>query len=42
MKILLAAALLGVLTLSACGKKGAPEPAGPRDQVTFPRTYPAR
>ena len=42
MKLLLVATMLSMLLLSACGKKGAPEPAGPRDQVTFPRTYPAR
>jgi hypothetical protein len=34
------ALLLGVLLLTACGKKGAPTPAGPPDQVTWPRIYP--
>ena len=29
MRVLLLAVLLGVLTLSACGKKGAPSPPGP-------------
>lgn len=33
--------LLAALTLAACGKKGAPSPYGPPDQVTYPRTYPA-
>jgi len=42
MKFFLVASMLAVLTLSACGKKGAPEPAGPADQVTYPRTYPQR
>jgi hypothetical protein len=27
--------------LAACGKKNAPTPPGPPDQITFPRTYPA-
>ncbi len=27
--------------LAACGKKGAPSPPGPADQVIYPRTYPA-
>lgn len=29
-----------LLTLTACGKKGPPDPPGPADQVTWPRTYP--
>jgi len=35
-------ALLFVLMLAlvACGKKGAPSPPGPPDQITWPRTYP--
>jgi predicted small lipoprotein YifL len=37
---LLLAILAGALVLSACGKKGAPLPPGPEDQVTYPRTYP--
>ena len=36
--LLLAAALLA---LAACGKKAAPMPPGPSDQVTYPRVYPA-
>jgi predicted small lipoprotein YifL len=35
-------ALLLALSLVACGKRGPPQPAGPPDQVTYPRTYPAR
>jgi hypothetical protein len=34
-------ALLGiVLALGACGRKGWPQPPGPPDQITFPKTYP--
>jgi len=36
--------LLGLalaLTLAGCGKKAAPTPPGPPDQVTYPRSYPA-
>jgi predicted small lipoprotein YifL len=37
--VLIALAL--ALTLTACGKKGPPEP--PEDEkVTYPRTYPSR
>jgi len=42
MKLLLTASLLALLTLSACGTKGSPKPPGPAEQVTYPRTYPAR
>lgn len=34
--------LLVLGTLAACGKKGPPMPAGPPDQVTWPRMYPTR
>ena len=37
--VLLCAALLA---LSACGKRGNPEPPGPRDDIIYPRTYPSR
>jgi hypothetical protein len=33
--------LAASLALSACGKKGAPQPPGPPEQVIYPRTYPA-
>jgi hypothetical protein len=38
--LLLAVALLGVFALAGCGKKGPPEPPGPRDQIIYPRSYP--
>ena len=34
------AALLAVAVLGGCGKKGAPVPVGPADQITYPRVYP--
>jgi hypothetical protein len=39
-RLLLAVALLGVFELTGCGKKGPPEPAGPPDQISYPRSYP--
>ncbi len=33
--------LMLALALAACGKKNAPVPPGPSDQVTYPRSYPA-
>ena len=30
------------LGLTACGKKGPPDPPGPADQITYPRSYPNR
>jgi len=38
--VLALAVALGLLV--ACGKKGPPEPAGPPDQVIYPKQYPAR
>ena len=32
---------LALLTLAACGKKGAPWPPGPAEQITYPKAYPA-
>jgi hypothetical protein len=32
--------LLMALTFAACGKKGAPSPPGPPNEVTYPRIYP--
>jgi predicted small lipoprotein YifL len=33
--------LLMALALAACGRKGAPVPPGPPNEVIYPRTYPA-
>jgi predicted small lipoprotein YifL len=38
--LLLALAAASLLGLAACGKKGPPQPPGPPDRITFPRTYP--
>ena len=35
------AALLMILALAACGKRGPPVPPGPPDQIIYPRCYPA-
>ncbi len=37
--LLVLAVTLGVL--AACGKKGPPVPPGPKDQIIYPKTYPA-
>ncbi len=42
MRALLAIAMALVLSVVACGKRGPPQSAGPPDQVTYPRVYPAR
>ena len=34
------AALLVLAVLAGCGKRGAPNPPGPADQLTYPRIYP--
>lgn len=39
---LVLALLVTALGLAGCGKKGAPSPPGPADQVIYPRVYPAR
>jgi predicted small lipoprotein YifL len=36
----LALLLIALVTLGGCGKKGAPQPPGPPDQVIFPKSYP--
>lgn len=39
MRIVFAVAIsLGLL--AACGKKGPPEPPGPPNKVTYPKSYP--
>lgn len=38
--VVLLALALGLLV--ACGKKGAPDPPGPADQVRYPKGYPTR
>lgn len=35
------ALLFLALPLSACGKVGSPNPPGPKEKITYPRTYPA-
>ncbi len=32
--------VLLALLLAGCGRKGWPQPPGPPDQITYPRTYP--
>ena len=39
MRVVVLVLLAGCL-LSACGKKGAPEPPGPPNEITYPRIYP--
>jgi predicted small lipoprotein YifL len=34
-------ALLLVLAVTACGKRGPPVAPGPADQITYPKAYPA-
>ncbi len=40
--IQLLAGLLALGLLTACGKKGAPAPPGPQNEIIFPKTYPSR
>ena len=35
-------ALLALTLLAACGKKGAPTPPGPSNEIVYPRAYPSR
>ncbi|PZW41025.1 hypothetical protein C8P66_12212 [Humitalea rosea] len=37
-----AALLLAILALAACGKVGPIHPAGPPEQIIYPRSYPTR
>ncbi len=39
--LLMTATLMTATLLAGCGKKGAPSPPGPPDQIIYPRTYPA-
>jgi hypothetical protein len=34
------AALMACTLLASCGKKGPPDPPGPPNEITWPRTYP--
>ena len=38
--VLALAVALGLLV--ACGKKGPPEPPGPKDLIIYPKVYPTR
>ncbi len=33
-------ALAALTLLAACGKRGSPQPPGPKANVTYPKTYP--
>lgn len=37
----IALALMALLMLAGCGRKGPPQPPGPADKVIYPRSYPA-
>jgi len=37
----LALALVAALALGACGRYGPPRPPGPKEEITYPRSYPA-
>jgi predicted small lipoprotein YifL len=41
MRALLLLLLLAV-GIGACGKKGPPEPAGPKEKITYPHAYPSK
>ena len=36
--LMILAVLLGTVMLAACGTKGPPDPPGPPDQITWPRS----
>ena len=38
--LVLSAGVMGACLLSACGKKGPPEPPGPPSAIIYPKTYP--
>jgi hypothetical protein len=39
-RVVLLVALIAVVLLVGCGKRGDPVPPGPAEAVTYPRTYP--
>ena len=38
--LLVALSVAGSVALAGCGKKGPPNPAGPPDQIIYPKSYP--
>ncbi|WP_426954771.1 LPS translocon maturation chaperone LptM [Muricoccus radiodurans] len=38
----IAAALLALMMLAACGRVGPIRPPGPPEEITYPRVYPTR
>jgi predicted small lipoprotein YifL len=38
----IAVILMVCLTLTACGRRGAPSAPGPASAITYPQTYPAQ
>jgi predicted small lipoprotein YifL len=40
MLLVLTALMMATVMLAACGKKGPPDPPGPPNEITYPKTYP--
>ncbi|MFQ3623635.1 MAG: hypothetical protein SNJ73_08825, partial [Acetobacteraceae bacterium] len=40
-RVLLLLALVGLVLLGGCGKRGDPTPPGPDEAIVWPRTFPA-